>query len=139
MARRLLMLAVLLAVLGAAGAWNYQRNLAREAAEKGPFGSYSDEQLAALHSAYEDEIRTLETRYQARKAEPYQERPGQLLGEQLREYERASARGRAIRGAGGDLAEREAALRDIELEQSRRGGDPTRIFLKRLLNVDGLL
>lgn len=138
MARRLVMLAAALAVLAGAGAWNFQRNLAREEAEKGPYARYSDEQLAALREAYESEIEALGARYQSQKKEPYQARSGQLLGDQVREFERASQRGRAIRDAGGDLAEREATLDDIRLEQSKRGGDPTQIFLKRLLSLDGL-
>jgi hypothetical protein len=138
MLRRLVMLAVLLAAVAAAGAWNYQRNLAREEQEKGPYASYSDAQLAALKQAYEGEIAALQKRYQARKAEPYRAGSGPLIGDQVREFERASARGRAIRDAGGDLAEREATLADIDLELSRRGGDPTQIFLNRLLSLDGL-
>lgn len=138
MLRRLGMLVALLAALAGAGAWNYQRNLAREEAEKGPYASYSDEQLAALRGAYEAEIEKLSARYEARKQQPYEAQGGQLLGDQVREYDRASARGRAIRDAGGDLSESEATLDAIRVEQSRRGGDATQIFLKRLLSLDGL-
>lgn len=138
MLRRLGMLAVVLALLAGAGAWNYQRNLAREEAEKGPYASYSDEQLAAMRSAYEAEIEKLAARYQARKQQDYEAKDRQLLGDQVREYERASARGRAIRDAGGELSMAEATLDAIRVEQSRRGGDPTQIFLKRLLSLDGL-
>lgn len=138
MVRRLLLLLLVLGVLAGAGAWNYQRNLAREAAEKGPYGSYSDEQLAALREAYEAEVDAYAARYQSRKATSYQAGSGQLIGEQVREFERASAHGRAVRDAGGDLAEREATLAAIQLEQGKRGGDPTQIFLKRLLSLDGL-
>lgn len=138
MFKRFGMLLVVLAAVGGAGAWNYQRNVAREAKEKGPFGSYSDEQLAALRTAYEAEIEGLAARYDSRKAQPYQAGGGQLIAEQVREFERAAARGRAIRDAGGDLAEREAALADVKREQAKRGGDPTQIFLKRLTSLDGL-
>lgn len=132
MARRLALLAVLLAALGGGGFWNYQRNLVREEAEAGPYHAYSDDQLAALRKAYEGEIAAHRQRYAASKAAPRQEARGQLLDEQVRDYERASARGRAIRDAGGDLAEREATLALIREEEAKRGGDPTQIFLRRL-------
>jgi hypothetical protein len=132
---RLAFLAVLLAALVGGGAWNYQRNLAREAAQAGPYHAYSDEQLAALAKAYEGEIEKHRRRYDASKSTPHQEGRGQLLDEHLRDYERASERGRAIRDAGGDLAEREATLALIRQEQSKRGGDPTQIFLRRLTTI----
>jgi hypothetical protein len=130
--KRVAFLAALLAALIGAGAWNYQRNLAREEAQAGPYHAYSDEQLGALAKAYEAEIEKHRRRYDASKSAPRQEGQGQLLDEHLRDYERASARGRAIRDAGGDLAEREATLGLIRQEQSKRGGDPTQIFLRRL-------
>lgn len=136
--KRFGMLLVLLAALAGAGAWNFKRNLEREAKEAGPFASYSDDQLAALRGGYEAEVAGLESRYQARKAQPHQAGDAKFIAEQVKEFERAAARGRAIRSAGGDLAEREAALADIRKEQAKRGGDPTEIFLRRLLSLDGL-
>jgi hypothetical protein len=130
--RRLALLVVLLAALAAGGAWNYQRNLAREEAQAGPYHGYRDDQLAALAKAYEAEIQAHSRRYEARKAAPPPEARGQLLDEQVRDFERANARGRAIRDAGGDLAEREATLREIRAEQARRGEDPTQVLIRRL-------
>jgi hypothetical protein len=134
--RRLAILAILLAALAGGGWWNYQRNLAREAAAAGPYHGYSDEQLAALAKAYEGEIEAHRRRYEASQASPRAEARGQLLDEQVRDFERANARGRAIRDAGGDLAEREATLREIHREQSRRGEDPTQVLLRRLTTFE---
>jgi hypothetical protein len=132
MVRRLALLAVVLAALGGAGFWNYQRNLAQEEAQAGPYRAYADAQLAALAEAYEGEIETHQRRYEAAKGAPSPEARGRLLDEQVRDFERANARGRAIRAAGGDLAAREATLREIRKEQARRSEDPTQVLLRRL-------
>ena len=60
-------------------------------------------------------------------------RDRQYADEQMKEFEKASQRGQAIRNAGSALATREAALRDIESELSTRGGSAQEIFLRRLL------
>jgi hypothetical protein len=131
--RRIVRLLAVLAVLGAAGAWNYQRNVAKEASEPRPFRGYADADLVSLQGAYEAEIAALERRYAAAKSSQAPAPKGQLLGEQVRDFERASARGRTIRDAGGDLSEREAALADVRAEIARRRVDPTQVFLRRLL------
>lgn len=132
--KRLFPLLVVLAALGAGGWWNYQRNLAKENLEPRPFRAYAEGDLAALAGAYETEIAGLTRRYEAQKSsQAPAPGSGQLLGEQVRDFERASARGRAIRDAGGDLAVREAALAEVRAEQARRREDPTRVLLRRLL------
>jgi hypothetical protein len=131
--RRVVQLFALLAVLGAGGWWNYQRNLAKEAAEPRPFRGYADADLVSLAEAYETEIETGSRRYAAAKSSSAPAGQGQLLGEQVKDFERASARGRAIRDAGGDLSEREAALADVRTEMARRRVDKTEVFLRRLL------
>jgi hypothetical protein len=133
MAKKLGVLLVLLGALGAGGWWNYQRNLAREQAQAGPYHGYSDQQLADLAKAYEGEIRQLGQRYESRKATAHEERGGQLLGERVREFERASDRGQAIRQAGSALSTHEAALADIHAEQASRRVDPMQVLLRRLL------
>lgn len=131
--RRIVQLLALLAVLGAGGAWNYQRNVAKEAAEPRPYRGYADADLVSLKGAYEAEITALERRYASAKSSKAPAPAGRLLGEQVRDFERASARGRTIRDAGGDLSEREAALSDVRAEIARRRLDPTQVFLRRLL------
>jgi hypothetical protein len=133
MAKKLTMLLVLLAALAGAGYWNYQRNLAKEQKEKGPYASYSDEQLSALAKAYESEIGSAGQRYAAEKSNRHTASDKQYADEQMQEFEKAAQRGRAIRDAGGDLSEREATLRDIKTELGKRGGNAQEIFLRRLL------
>jgi hypothetical protein len=133
MRRRLMPLLVLLAALGAGGYWNYQRNLAKENAEPRPFRGYSEADLQSLVAAYQGEVQTHQKRYEAARATERREGQGQLLDEKVRDFERASARSQAIRAAGGDLAEREAALADLRKELARRSVSPLQVHLKRLL------
>ena len=133
MGRKLGMLVVLLAALAGAGYWNYQRNLAKEQKEKGPYASYSTEQLEALAHAYESEIKAAGGRYQSEKAVRHETRDHQYADQQMQEFEKASQRGRAIRDAGGDLSVREAALRDVKRELGTRGVNAQEVFLRRLL------
>lgn len=131
--KRIGMVLVLLAAVAAGGAWNYQRNLAKEQQKKGPFATYSDTQLAALADGYTKEIQKLKGRYETEKANPHQGGNGQMLDEQVQDFEKAASRGRAIRAAGGDLSETEAALKDIQAEQTLRRQDPKDVLLRRLL------
>jgi hypothetical protein len=133
MPKNLGLLVVLLAALAGGGYWNYQRNLAKEEQEKGPYASYSTEQLEALAQAYEAEIQAAGGRYESEKSVRHETRDRQYADEQMKEFEKASQRGQAIRNAGGALATREAALRDIERELGTRGGSAQDIFLRRLL------
>lgn len=133
MVRKLGFLLLALATLGAAGAWNYRRNLALEEKQRGPYASYSDAQLTVLAEAYAAEIEKHGAHYAAEKGKRHVAQDGRYMDERVADFERAATRGRAIRDAGGDLAEREAALRDIEAEQAKRGQDPTQLFLRRLL------
>ena len=85
--------------------------------------------------AYEAEIEALERALRGGARPRPRRRPARASSSPSRcsDFERASARGRAIRDAGGDLAEREAALADVRTEQARRRVDPTQVFLHRLL------
>jgi hypothetical protein len=133
MRKNLGLLVVLLVALAGAGYWNYQRNLAKEEQEKGPYASYSTEQLEALAQAYESEIKAAGGRYESEKSVRHETRDRQYADEQMKEFEKASQRGQAIRNAGGALAVKEATLRDIERELSTRGGSAQELFLRRLL------
>jgi hypothetical protein len=133
MPKNLGLLVVLLAALAGGGYWNYQRNLAKEQQEKGPYASYSTEQLEALAQAYEAEIEAAGGRYASEKSVRHEARDRQYADEQMQEFEKAAQRGQAIRNAGGALAVKEAALRDIEHELGTRGGGAYDAFLRRLL------
>lgn len=132
-------IAVLLLVLGglaAGGAWNYRRNLAAERAAEAarPLSGYSTGDLEALAAAYRQEIQAYEARYASRRGQRAEARERAYFDEQVREFEKVQRATSRTRAAGGDVAEREAALRDVESELASRG--PARstweIHLRRL-------
>jgi hypothetical protein len=133
MPKNLGMLVVLLAALAGGGYWNYQRNLAKEEQEKGPYASYSTEQLEALAQAYQAEIKTAGGRYASEKGVRHEARDRQYADEQIKEFDKASQRGQAIRNAGGALAMKEASLRDIQQELGTRGAGGYEVHMRRLL------
>jgi hypothetical protein len=132
--RKVFFFLVFLIGLAGAGYWNYQRNLAKEEAAKGPYSGYSTEQLQDLAAAYEAEIEAAGGRYAAEKANRHQAGDHAYADQQMAEFEKAAQRGRAVRDAGGALSVREATLRDIQAElATRRPGTDREIFLRRLL------
>jgi hypothetical protein len=128
----------LLVILGGAGEYNYQRNrAAEERAAPRSFRGHSDEEIAALIQAYQQEVETLESRYATAKSRDLDTRSGGLLGDQVREFERAQRAGDLTRSLGGDVAQREAVLRELRREQSLRAGglDSLKVHLRRLFSL----
>jgi len=128
----------LLVILGAAGEYNYQRNKAAEqSAAPRRYIGYSDQELAALIEAYEQEVEKLESRYDAAKNRGVAARDGGLIDEQIREFERAQATGAKERSLGADAAQQEAILRELRKERSLREGraDSFMLHLRRLLSI----
>lgn len=132
-------LLVLLGVLVAAGGYNYHRNLELEAAQEGPrpYESYSEADLQALLEAYRSEAEALERRYEAARRQRVGEQRGGLLDENIRAFETAWKQGAATREIGGQVAMRQAAIRDLEEELARRESqrDVMALHLKRLLTI----
>ena len=131
--------AVMLLVLGglaAGGAWNYRRNLAAEQAAEAarPLSGYSTADLEALAAAYRQEIEAYEARYASRRGQRAEARERAYFDEQVREFEKVQQAANRTRAAGGDVAEREAALRDVEAELASRGPAESewQIHLRRL-------
>lgn len=137
MKRSLVLLALLLAAVGSAGAWNYHQNLAAERAEFRPYRGYTEEDLAALAEAYRQEVEQLTDRYEAARGVRADVSGGGLLDEQVRKFERAQQAGSRVREIGSRLSVREADLREIQEEQRRRVAerDQVRLFLRRLLTL----
>ena len=128
----------LLVILAAAGEYNYQRNLAaEERAAPRAYRGYSDAEIAALIEAYEQEVEALEARYGAAKSRTVETRSGGLIGEQIREFERAQQAGASTRSMGADFAERDAVLRELRREQSLRESptDSLKLLLRRLFTI----
>lgn len=134
----LLPLLALLLLLAGGGAWNYQRNLARESQEDRPLRGYAEADLEKLLSAYEQEVKRLSSRAGATKRASARDLPGQLVGEKAREFERVQRASARVRDANGDVAEAELMVARISQELSRRGGerDPMAVFLRRLTTLD---
>ena len=109
---QLLMLGVLVAILGGAGAWNYQRNLAEEAKEPRPYRSLSDADLQQLRAAYEGEIARLDPRYQKASQQRVRVSKGGHHDDRVREFERVQRHSRSVRELSYGLAEKEAAVTD---------------------------
>jgi len=116
-------LALVLVVLIAAGTWNYQRNLRREAESRAsrPLASYSTRDLEALANAYRQEVATASARYDRARTHHAATRDGGLLDEQVHAFEQVQRASGRTREAGATLAEHEASLREVEQELAARG------------------
>jgi hypothetical protein len=139
MGSKVLLLVILLAVTGGAGAYNYQRNVAAEKVEEGPrpFKGYSDGDLTALAEAYGMEIEQYEQLVEAARQRKAGVRQNGALGQRLRDFERVQANSGQQRAMRGELIDRQVKLAEIEKEQGLRApvADPLAIHMKRLLTI----
>jgi hypothetical protein len=119
MPRRFVLGVLLLAVISGCGEWGKRSS----EQEFRPYASYSASDLASLADAYRAEVTALQARYDAAKRALGGVRDRQALGQQVREFERVRRRGEAVRALGTELSEREATLREVERELSRREGE----------------
>jgi hypothetical protein len=127
------LLAVVLALLVGAVAWNYQRNLAAERGEFRPYRSYADADLEALIVAYEQAAEVAGERYEASVARRSEVRgAGDLMGK-VREFERVQRAGRSTRSARSEFADARASLEALRQERARRAAERSRlrVFLRR--------
>lgn len=114
--RTLLLVLVLLVLLGGAGAWNYNRNLAAEEAVPRPWKGYSDADLQAMADAYRQEVEQYSKRWDAARGQRAQVRDRDLVGDAAREFERVQEQGRHVRELKGAMAERQVVLQEIREE-----------------------
>jgi hypothetical protein len=136
----LLLLLVLVLGIGAAGTWNYQRNVELETQEQGarPFQGYSDADLEALAGAYRQEIESLDRRYRTARGKRTPVRDQGLLGERVDEYERVRKSNDQIRDATAEVAQSEARLAEITSEQryrNRASSQDLMVHLGRLTKI----
>ena len=132
-------LLVLFALLVGGGAWNYHRNLERESREDRPMRGYAEADLKKLLAAYEQEQARLARRAGATpRAQVVQPAAGQLVGENVRDFERVQRQSRRVRDANGDLAESELMVKQIERELQYRDQerDPMALLIRRVTTVD---
>lgn len=133
-----MLLLILLAGLIGGGAWNYQRNLAVEAAEFRPYRTLADADLNTLLTATEAEAKRLDARYESARGQRASTRiQGTHTEERLRDFERVQAHGRAVRSIGHQASELGATLDALRAEQARRAGegDAMQVFLRRVLTL----
>jgi hypothetical protein len=133
-------LLALLLLLGGAGAWNYQRNAAREQEQQvdRPMRGYSTPDLEKLLAAYEQEADRLGRRERATRRAVVREQPGQLVAEGANEFARVQRASARVRDAKGDLAEAELMIARIQEELNARAGDAVGmdLHLRRLTTLD---
>lgn len=118
--RQLLLVLVLLALVGGAGAWNYDRNLKAEEALPRPWKGYSDADLQSMADAYRQEVEQYSKRWNTARGERTQARDRGLVGDAAREFERVQERGRRVRELKSEMAERQVALEEIQEEMGLR-------------------
>lgn len=132
------LLLALLVLLGVGGAYNYQRNLAKEAKQLRPFQNYTDADLETLLAAYRADAEGLSKRYQGLSQGRPEVRGGGLIDQQVRQFERVQRRGEQVREMGAALSMREADIAQLEREVRLReqARDPFGLFLKRVATFD---
>lgn len=135
----ILALLVLLAVAAAAGAWNYQQNLAAEQQVYRPFRGYSDADLAAYNTALEQQKSADSKHYEDITSRRAKAQRKAFFDQQVREFERVQQAGKAKQAARAQLAESTTTLKLIAEEQRLRAQerDRLKIFFKRLLTIRG--
>jgi uncharacterized membrane protein YebE (DUF533 family) len=130
------LLLVLLLLVGAAGG-NYYRNWRAEQAEPEtrPLSGYETAGLEKLAEAYRTEIRALQA--QLDRTGHAQARDRGFIDEQVREFERVQRSAARKRELTGDIAQREARLRDVEQELALRKqrGSGLQVHLRRLVGI----
>jgi hypothetical protein len=133
----ILMALVLLAGLAAGGAWNYNRNLQLEAAVYRPFRTHTDEDLALLTGALEQQKEQVSTHYEKVAAVRVNARERSHFDQKLREFERVQQAGEAKRAVRAELAKSTTTLKLLADEDRMRAGerDAVKLFFKRLLTI----
>ena len=131
------LLLVILGAAGVAGAWNFQRNLEAEKAEPRPFRGYSDAQLEELITVYRGEVDRYTRAHEQVTSQKVVIRHSAHMDTRIREFERVQRIGRGKSALVDELARRTVALEKLATEKSRRGGNPVKLFFKRLLSLPG--
>ena len=132
-------LLLLLAILGGAAGWNYQRNAAVEDAQSGPYGNYSDEDLETLLAAYRDQIDHHTKNYRRVAARNVVVQEQGLLGDKIDEFERVQQISTHRRNMAARVTDNMVSLEQLEAEHKRRQRDRPvyKKYLRRLFTFPG--
>ena len=118
---QVVLLLVLLGIIGGAGYWNYQRNLALEDTEPRPYKSYALADLEELRAAYQAEVDRHSARYTASKSRAVTVRDDGHLGERVGEFERVQQISVGKRKIASDYARNQVQLDAVNAELGLRG------------------
>ena len=135
---QVLLLLVLLAILGGAGAWNYNRNLAEEEALPRPWKGYSDSDLEAIAGAYRQEIEQYSKQYEQASGRRVASGDNALVGDAAREFARVQKETSTLKRVRRELADREVVLGQLEEEIAYRAslGKGFQLHWQRLTSLD---
>ena len=133
-----LALLLLIGIVGGFGTWNYRRNVEAEALVPRPYRSYSDADLATLTDAYQQELDAFTRRYEATTGRKLPSADGELLGDQIRQFEKVQQARRSTRELARQIIDREASLGEIKRETRVRVGEGTPMaILKKAFDYRG--
>ena len=116
-------LVLLLAILVAAGSWNFVRNTRTDNAEVRIYRGYSDAELEELISVYQREVDQRTETYRRVADRGVVVRDRALLGGQVDEFERVQRLSQQRRALGGQVTDNQISLEQIEIEQRKRAAD----------------
>jgi hypothetical protein len=132
-------LLVLLALVAAAGAWNYHRNWLRDRAEEKPrpYRAFSDTDLARMEEAYRLELAKFNDRYGSQRSRRVVARDRGLIGDQIDEFERVQRAAQRSRQLSGTAAELQVQLDHIAEEHQIRSQPAAgfMVHVKRLVRI----
>lgn len=115
---------ILLAILAAAGGWNYHRNAEIDNAVPRPFRGYSDEELSQLVSAYQDEVEIQTERYRRDTAgTQLTVKDGGLLDDRIDEFERVQHLSKKRKERAYQVTENQILVEQLAKEQIARERD----------------
>ena len=135
----LMPLLLLLALVAAAGAWNYHRNWTRDKAEEKPrlYKSFSDTDLAQMEEGYHLELAKFNAQYGSQRSRRVVVRDRDLIGDQIDEFERVQRAAKRSRQLTGSAAGLQAQLDQIAEERRIRSQRSSALMghLKRLVRI----
>ena len=114
---------LLLAILVAAGGWNFVRNTQTDDAEVRIYRGYSDAELVQLVSVYQGEVDQRTETYRQVADRDVVVRDRALLGAQVDEFERVQRLSQRRRELAGQVTDHQISLEQIEIEQRKRAAD----------------
>jgi len=115
---------ILLAILCAAGGWNYHRNAEIENAEVRPYRGYSDEELQQLIAAYREQVDVQMAHYRKNaNTSPVQVQGGGLLDEQIDEFERVQRLGQKRKERAYKVTDNQILVEQLAKERLARERD----------------